>query len=276
MSDTTAIATTTGPDRTLRLRDLAIQADAVPLPVSLIPSAIPQPLPGDEPAVADLRADPPPDEGAQTQPGSQAPAILTVASTAVDQLVPDDAVLQSINAAIDAVRATLKPDADGVQQVPFEPQADLPDAGAADAAAGQHAAHTSAAVLSPAETASSIVSEAPPASTLENTAGPALEPVQGIVQSPPLMAPVLDDVTDIATAAVTIPSLGGVGLDALAGLLPISLAASSSSHDADLALPGLEDVATIAAIGVADVLHIDQPLAQEGHSPLGLIGSGLL
>jgi hypothetical protein len=78
------------------------------------------------------------------------------------------------------------------------------------------------------------------------------------------------------SGAVTIPSLGGLGLDAMAGLLPPASAAPGPSHASDSVLASVEEVASFAAVGLPEVLHADQLLGHEVHSPLHLVGSGLL
>src|SRR5262249_11976027 len=78
------------------------------------------------------------------------------------------------------------------------------------------------------------------------------------------------------SGAVTIPSLGGTGLDALTGLLHPVSAAPGASPAPDSALAGLEDTVSSATIGVPEVLHADQQVGHEAHSLLHLVGSGLI
>jgi hypothetical protein len=78
--------------------------------------------------------------------------------------------------------------------------------------------------------------------------------------------------------AVTVPSLQGVGFDALAGLVhPYSAGPDAAAHAT--AGPGhasLEDMATFAPIGLDNVIHIDSGEVHAIHSSLPHAGSGLI
>src|SRR5262245_30968712 len=118
-------------ERALRFSDLAINAAAIPLPVDLMPSAVPQDavpddaVPGD--AANDMR-------GAthDTQAAQSAPEVQSPQSSTADPSVPDVAVLNSLQAAIDAVHDSLHETSAGMQETPASSEPAVADLVSAD------------------------------------------------------------------------------------------------------------------------------------------------
>lgn len=269
------------PDRLLRFADLTIGGGAIPLPLGLIPSALPQEIVQAEPhdtATNDLRA-----------PGDEPPPMADAApppvSAPLDDAIPDEAVLNSLNAAVDALRVSLVPTSGG-RALDGPPVAmsdtDIPplslataldpavtvsvvaEAPAAEVNAPPDAAAAVAAQPAPPVSAAPI---ATPVDTLANAATPVVTAVEATVQG---AVDVVDAVVDATLGNVLVPSLQGLGLDALAGLLPAAPQTPSSdsgsvSHDSPL----------LDVIGLPEVLH-DQDWAQSAHAPQHLVGSGLV
>jgi hypothetical protein len=81
----------------------------------------------------------------------------------------------------------------------------------------------------------------------------------------------------VADTAVTVASLGGAGVDALAGLLqPASLATQAPNLAADAVHTSLQDISSFAPIGIEHVADHDAGAAHAVHSALHLVGSGLI
>jgi hypothetical protein len=80
----------------------------------------------------------------------------------------------------------------------------------------------------------------------------------------------------VQSAAVTVASLEGAGLDAIAGLLqspsaPPSVAAADPQVPASL--PAIDDLSALAIIGTAD---LDPGTDSHAHHTLPLVGTGLI
>jgi hypothetical protein len=266
-------------DRALRLADLAIGAGAVPLPVDPTP-----PVMRDAVAAADTPDDrqavTPADHVIHAQPDDPARAD----PTAGDRAVPDDAVLKSLQASVDAIHASLHDDTTGLHQVlpgSLDDQSDLVSIAHAPATdlldRTSDVDHSDVGLAATGTAGPGETLGQPPA--LETGELHGLQPVEATVAT--LTAPIMSTVDALLNVvhadagAVTIPSLGGSGFDAMAGLLHPA-AAPDPAH-ADPALTPTHDMPVFAAIGAPEMLHaVDQDLAHAVHAPAHLVGSGLI
>lgn len=294
-------------DKALRFADMAVNAAAVPLPVNLMPSLVPQELPHDMP---------PADTAANDRPVDEAPANLLanhVEPITADQVTPEDALSNSLQAAVNAVHNSLNDTAPALPQEPalnadaaaplaISSDPSMPDVNAsavssdavsfADAphASTPHGAATAGSsggdVAAPAT--ADLAVQLPDASgavpTLLHTVSDVVHTVTDVVQT--LETTVENTVNTLTstlgnllggepdTGAVTIPSLGGVGLDAINGLLPP--AAPEFAHNADPTMTSAHEMPIFDAIGVPEVLHAVQDLVHTPDSPQHLAGSGLI
>jgi hypothetical protein len=110
---------------------------------------------------------------------------------------------------------------------------------------------------------------------LLNDLGSTLGGVLNVVSAGPaglttVTAPLIETVTH-TLGAVTIPSLEGLGFDALAGLLPPAAASPTETHGANPIPTFLEDIPGLAAFDIPEIVHADQ-----NHSLLHLVGHGLI
>jgi hypothetical protein len=330
--------------RALRLEDVLINAGAVPLPVDLTPSMIPQDNAGNGatlPPDSDSRSAADDHGQAQVQP----PPRATIGAGTPDGTATEDAVVKGLQAARDAIHDSLRHDvgahsgdaAQSIGPIASEAVQDLSspathdavsmptpgsigDIGASDSAhaasltnfdlanvvstlptdqtaaadpsslehvAGSGVGTVLAQVGAVESTASNVLHDAQPVvnglptaieSTVPNIMNSAANPTDLLmplltgVGTPPATPPVPATVAD----AVTVPSLHGVGFDALAGLLQPSSAAPEAAHAQANPVHGLEDLSIGAPIGAEDLIHSDSSAAHAAHSALPHVGSGLI
>jgi len=267
-------------DPARRLVDLALNSTALPLPISLIPPALPQDIVISGEA---LREAPAPHQDSAGEPLA---GLLQSASTP-DASIADEAVLNSVNAALDAVRVSLQDTAPTAQVVDTHPGdvADLaplslvspldtlltasvvsnaPDASAEAAPADIASVASDTCIVVP-ETAMQVL---PQADALLGTAA------QIIVDLTEVVGDVVEGVVHTADAVVgnvLVPTLNGLGLDILNGLVPAP-PQTASAHDVSTAS---HDAAVFDVIGTETGIA-DHDVAYAPHAPQHLVGSGLI
>lgn len=331
--------------KTLRIEDVLISASALPLPLDLSPSRLPQPNLDTADASQDAK-----DTHANPSTADGAPPVhASVADAAPPDAAPaQDAVVKSLQAAHDAIHASLQ-DAGGNPGAPAA-GAQLPDDGQAPDLANISSAPASpagdisaltqivpgpthalpqldlpadVATLFPASTAdhalANVVHDVQSAvgelgSVIDGVLGPVAgapidlgatvasavadvaAPVEHVVQSAVSLVMPADSETHAGPAAaapantpsppppppqpsapeaVTVPSLHGVGVDALAGLLQPAATAADATHDVAPSHPGFDDLSLLPPIGLDDVAHPDQAASHATHA-LPPAGSGLI
>jgi hypothetical protein len=317
--------------KALRLEDVLISAAAVPLPIDLSPSQLPQPNLDPTGASTDAR------DAHASAADAQAPAS---AVEPAHDAPAEDAVAKSLQAAHDAIHDSLSGTGDPTATVDSQPldaahlsadaTADPVHAGAAgDIAAlapiAPGPAHALPQLDLPADMATLF-----PASAADGALANVVHDVQSVVGDlgavidgllGPLataVAPVTAAVADVAASAehvvqsavglvlpaddethaganaqantaaapaapppqaepeaVTVPSLHGVGTDALAGLLQPAPASIDATHDVAPTHLGVDDLALLHPIGLEDLAHSDQAAAHVAHA-LPPAGSGLI
>jgi hypothetical protein len=328
---------TAPPDRILRFEDLLINAAAVPLPIELTPSLLAQPA-ADSLAAPGANPDP---HASSTDPMPAQPPDQSAANAEHGKSGPEttpDPVLKSLQAALDAIHDSLRPDVSAASgNAGHSMGASAPGMDASNlAGALAHAADTqpvatslgevgalhdlqaaplanfdlanvvsglladhspepdvSGAVAGPfigdalsdvskvANAVSSLVHQTQPAlsdlaaAAVHDVANPAAPALTNAATAPGATAP---GVAPATAEAVTVPSLHGAGLDALAGLLqPAIPAAPDAAHAAAGAAPaGFEDLSMHAPIGLDDIVHHDAAASNAAHAAMPPAGSGLI
>lgn len=304
-----------GIDRALRLEDVLINAGALPLPIDLTPSMLPQPeLERAEPlsnGSDSLRTAEPAPDAASTLLSEINPAPEGTSDT-----FAQDAVTNSLQAARDAIRDSLRTDIspraieaaspsgpDLLAASRPSPSAAVPEpspAGSDNADGVPNFAHGSPAanfdlahvvpVLFPQQTndiadrpaeVAAVPSEiAAPATAVSDVVANLVDDAQTVVSglaaaAGPIVGAVLNPIA-AAIDAVTVPSLQGVGFDALAGLLHPQSAGPDVTVQTNASPDHLPVGDTLVPIGLGDLIPIDLGEAHAIHSLLPHAGSGLI
>jgi hypothetical protein len=296
--------------RGFRLQDAWVKLGGIALALDLNPSAH---SPGPNVDAQELAVLATPDSPAHTHESDVRDIAGHAATVDSATLLPEpnqDALLHGLEAAHDAIKQSLAPTpADEVGATPFAQadgngSSDVPDTKAAgdivDLPAFHDASSTEATTVAPNSHMGSADDAQPPAigqlgSGLDSAESSLSDVFHGLAQGQTeLLTPanvfnvassvlnvasstvsVLDEGLASLSSAVTVPSMHGVGLDALAGLVtpPAAMPAPAPQIPiTDLHL-GLDD---ISAIGLHEVTHPDAAVHQMVHAALPAAGSGLI
>lgn len=152
-----------------------------------------------------------------------------------------------------------------------------PDAGVTEPVAGPLIGDAVSDVDKAANAALNLVHQAQPAlSDLAAAVGTAVHDIAGLTV-PAIATATAPGAAPAATEAVTVPSLHGTGLDALAGLLqPAAPAAFDAAHVASPAPASFEDISMHVPIGLDDLVHHDAAAGNAAHAAMPAAGSGLI
>lgn len=272
--------------KNVRLEDLLAAATAVPLPDT--PSTQPhETLPDTTPPVADEKASAAEDH---IQFDASVSPTISVGNEHPTVAPEQDAVQHSLQATLDTIRHSLNEERDGSAGPIHAASAatglalnDVQDASASSAPVVlSHDAGAEIPLATGGENLSSPSTIDAPSQTLD-ALGPTLDPALaalGHVAAAADMATTLSgniiQSTIGAADAVTIPSLGGVGFDSMAGLIQPPAAPALAPMAAD-ALHGFAAAVPIFdAIGAQQVGGVDHELAHLAHDPAHQIGGGLI